>query len=97
LKSQILAYKLDKVDNARAKQKTNRSAVSNIELKDNLVGLHMPKYMRVDLGRFLEIKRSGEDYEALFENGSIEISRETVEHFSYYYAIMPCRSTGLCS
>jgi hypothetical protein len=57
----------------------------------------MPKYMRVDLGRFFEIKRSGEDYEALFENGSIEISRETVEHFSYYYATMPCRSTGLCS
>jgi hypothetical protein len=74
-----------------------KAAISNIELKDNLVGLHMPKYMRVDLGRFLEIKRSGEDYEALFENGSIEISRETVEHFSYYYAIMPCRSTGLCS
>jgi hypothetical protein len=55
-------------------------------LKDNLVGMHVPKYMRVDLGRFLEIKRSGEDYEALFENGSIEIPREAVEYVSYYYA-----------
>ena len=47
----------------------------------------MPTHVKVELGRFLEIRRSGEDYEAFFENGSIEIPREVIEYVSSYYAV----------
>jgi hypothetical protein len=41
----------------------------------------------IELGRFIEIMREGDQYVAIFENASWEIPDELMDYASFFYAI----------